>query len=377
METPLTTTDAINQIGLIILFVIIVTIFYFFKTKNGKSYKKYTLIKAETNPILSPRSHLLWEKEGTFNPAAILLDEKIHLLYRAVGGDGISRIGYAVSNDGINFGRNEPYPIFSIENFRNLKKEKMIYSPIMYPSGGSFGGCEDPRLTNIDGVVHMTFNAFDGWNFIRVGLTMIDEKDFVNKKWAKWSKPTLISPPNEIHKNWVLFPEKINNRFAVLHSISPKIEIEYRNDLKTIGVSEPFINSRIAGQRYEDKKTWESRVRGAGPPPLKTDKGWILLYHANQDIEPHKYKLGIKLLDLQDPTKILASGIFPILEPDTWYENDWKPGIIYACGAIIKKDNNRDSLYVYYGGGDKHVCVAYTDLETLLSWLIKNEKTKN
>jgi predicted GH43/DUF377 family glycosyl hydrolase len=238
----------------------------------------------------------------------------------------------------------------------------------MYPSGGSWGGVEDPRITKIGDTIYMTFNAFDGWDFIRIGLTMISEKDFLKKRWSSWSKPILLSPPGEVHKNWMIFPEKINGKFAIIHSISPKVEVEYRDTLQSIGGRDPFIKSPV-GVRTAGSAGWDSRIRGAGPPPLKTDRGWLVLYHANQKEESHKYKLGALLLDIEDPTKVLAKAILPILEPDLWYENDSKPGIVYACGAIIREDYGGNSLYVYYGGGDKYVCVAHTHLETMLDWM--------
>jgi predicted GH43/DUF377 family glycosyl hydrolase len=75
--------------------------------------------------------------------------------------------------------------------------------------------------------------------------------------------------------------------------------------------------------------------------------------------------LGAMLLDLKDPKKIISRSKEPILEPEMWYENDWKPGVVYSCGALIKND----TLFVYYGGGDKHVCVATSSLEKIFDKL--------
>ncbi len=329
----------------------------------------FHLSRHTQNPLLSPRSYIPWEKEGVFNPAALLINNTVHLLYRAIGADGVSRVGYTKSEDGEVFEAGLEYPVFSFKQSKPLGMNKKVYDPVVYPSGGSWGGAEDPRATHIDGKIYMTFNAFDGWDFIRVALTMIEEKDFLAGKW-KWMSPRLISPPGQIHKNWVIFPEKINGKYAILHSISPDVEVEYRDSLDTIGTYDPFIKSPV-GIRTEGRKGfWDSRVRGAGPPPVKTNDGWLVFYHANDTAEPHKYKLGVKLLDLADPSKILARSKSPILEPDMWYENDWKPGIVYACGAVIKND----TLHLYYGGGDKHVCSAHTKVADLLSWLKKEEE---
>jgi predicted GH43/DUF377 family glycosyl hydrolase len=360
-------------LGLSILILYLVNV----KKKTSRELrdiiKQHLLTRVSHNPVLSPRDYLAWEKEGAFNPAAVEIDGKIHLLYRAVGSDGISRVGYAMSEDGLTFSQGDMTPIFSFEkpSYRGGRPER--YDPIQYPSGGSYGGCEDPRVTKIGDMLYMTFNAFDGWDFIRIGLSMIREEDFLAKRWEMWTKTKLISPPNEIHKNWMLFPEKIKGKFAILHSISPKIEIEYRDSVTDIGSYTPFIKSPVGMRTKGSRDRWDARIRGAGPPPLKTSRGWLVIYHANEHNESHKYKLGAHLLDLYNPTKIIATAVLPVLEPDEWYENDSKPGIVYACGAIIKKnESGKDTLYVYYGGGDKYVCVAHTDVDRLLDYMVEH-----
>jgi predicted GH43/DUF377 family glycosyl hydrolase len=214
----------------------------------------------------------------------------------------------------------------------------------------------------------MIFNAFDGWDFIRVAYTSIKEKDFIDKRW-NWDRPRLISPHGEINKNWVIFPEKINGKFAVLHSLTPNIQIDYLKNLEDLETGKSKIKSKY--ERKFKSKSWDTWVRGVGPAPLKTPEGWLVFYHAVTADETHKYKLGVLLLDLNDPTKIISRATAPILTPDMWYENDSKPGIVYACGAIIKKD----MLYIYYGGGDKHVCVATSSLKEFIDNL-KNSKNQ-
>ena len=192
-------------------------------------------MKHEKNPILSPHSAHHWESQGSLNPATIMDDKgHVHLLYRAIGSDGVSRIGYNFSKDGIHFDDRQSDPVFSMDHPRNhVKDSSKRYDPVMYPSGGSWGGCEDPRAVRIDGRVYVTFNAFDDWDLMRIAVISISEKNFLNRKW-KWSNPILISPAKEINKNWVMFPEKINGKFAVLHRIWPKIGIEYVDSLKKL-----------------------------------------------------------------------------------------------------------------------------------------------
>ena len=316
------------------------------KTKILKRHHK--------NPIISPKivNNKEWMNEGAFNPAAIVIKDKTHLLFRAVGCDGISRVGHSSSFDGVHFDKINPEPVFYLKRSHfGHGPMKDRYDPVMYSSGGSWGGCEDPRLVKVDDKIYMTFNAFDGWDFIRVGYTSIKESDFEKENW-NWSKPKLISPLGQINKNWVIFPEKINGKFAILHSLTPEIQIDYIDDLENLANGKEKINSKYG--KKVPRRMWDTWVRGAGPPPIKTNDGWLIFYHAISADEPSRYKLGVMLLDLQNPQKILARSSSPILLPDMWYENDSKPGVVYACGAVVRND----TLFIYYGGGDKFVCVA-------------------
>ncbi len=337
--------------------------FYSKKVKNKKGKLKVLNLKRfKKNPILSPRATQDWEVQGVFNPASVKIDGLTYLLYRATGIDGVSKIGYAISNDGQNIIERGTYPIFAITSPRiDAGVSKYHFDPVLYPSGGSWGGCEDPRVVEINDRVYMTFNAFDGWDFLRIGLTSITKKDLLNKKW-NWAKPIFISPPGEIHKNWVMFPEKINGKYALLHSINPEIQIEFVDNLNNLG-KEIKIKSHF-GQKTQ-RQEWDTWVRGAGAPPLKTKDGWLIFYHATNKKEPSRYKLGAMLLDLKNPKKVLWRAPGPVLEPDEWYENDWKPGVVYVCGAVI----NNDQVFVYYGGGDKHTCLATVDLNELIRFI--------
>ncbi len=325
--------------------------------------KKVSLVRYENNPIIKPKAYSGWETVSTFNPAAIKDDEGfVHLLYRAIGDDGVSRIGHAKSKDGLNFTDKSLYPIFAL---RPSSISPKYYDSDLYTSGGSWGGCEDPRTVIIGDRVYMTYTAFQGWESVRIALTSISLDDFKKGRW-NWRKPKFISAPNTVNKNWVLFPEKINGMFAIIHSISPEIKISYIDD--SMYVKEDYIKSSAPSGGREGN--WDNWVRGAGTPPIRTKIGWLLLYHAMDKNDPNKYKLGCMILDLKDPTHVLYRSSEPILEPNAIYENDGKPGVVYASGALIMGDD----LFVYYGGGDKNVCVAKTPLKPLLAWLKKYGK---
>lgn len=334
-------------------------------TKQWKKRPELMLQRVEHNPILSP-AHNSWEEYAVFNPATIHIDGKTHMLYRALGGDGVSRLGYASSKDGVHFDERLSYPVYVAPRNRNVPSGyPMHYHTGYYPSGGGYGGCEDPRAVLIDEKLYVTYSAFDGWDFIRMAFTSIDKKDFVAHRW-NWNMPTLLSGPGKIQKNWVLFPEKINGKFAILHNLVPTVSIEYRDDIESIESTKSFIESEFISHSIDDG--WEGKMRGVGPPPIKTPYGWLVLYHAMDRYDMNRYKLGAMLLDLEHPEKILSRSPQPILEPDTYYENEGKPNVVYACGAIIK-DN---TLYVYYGGGDRVVAVASAPLDAFIDTLMSN-----
>ena len=340
----------------------------FWKSEEGPKEKKH-LDRHEKNPIIKPVMHREWETIGTFNPAAVQDDEGfVHLFYRAIGNDGLSRIGHAKSKDGLRFDIRSSYPVFISRLSSDMKKEEKAtgphsFNPAIYTSGGGWGGCEDPRAVVIDGRIYMTYTAFEGWGSVRIGLTSIAMDDLKKGRW-NWKRPQLISAPGTVNKNWTLFPEKVNGKYAILHTLVPKVMVEYVDSLDHFP---KYINSpRPQGPQPGRPDFWDNSIRGSGPPPVKTDIGWLLLYHAVEHKEWHRYKIGAMILDKNDPTKVLYRSHEPILEPDMPYENDWKPGIIYASGALVLGDD----LVVYYGGGDKYVCVAKTPLKPLLDWLV-------
>ncbi len=323
------------------------------------------LTRALYNPIIEPRSYS-WESKATLNPAAFIANGKIHLIYRAIGNDDSSVLGYAGSYDGHTISDRPTH--FVYKRFTPFVKTGLS---IDYISGGGWnGGCEDPRLTLLGDTVYMLYTAFDGWGSVRITLTSIKLDDLEKKKW-NWKKPVLISPPGEIHKNWVIFPEKIKGKYAILHSFYPKILIDYFNSLDELDGTK-FIKSNNT-RPIDENRTWDSWFRGVGPTPIKTKEGWLILYHAMDHRNPDRYRMGALILDLKDPTKILYRSSYPILEPSESYENNgYKWGVIYSCGAVVKDGR----LFVYYGGADKVIGVASIPLQDLLDDLKKNKVVK-
>ena len=344
------------------------------KTATKKKKIPSLIKKFRDNPIIDPTRDSSWESEAVFNPGTVVHDGRVHLFYRALGSDGLSRLGYTSSPDGIHFNERLPYPVYVAEKIDEAKDHypytspaRLVYDTVLYASGGGWGGCEDPRAVKIDGRIYLTFNMFNGWESMRVAFTSIDGKNLSEKKW-NWTKLAYLSRPGDRQKNWVLFPEKINGKFALFHNLDrgdpARVHIAYLDELdmhKTPTQTEaPDIHTLP-----NHLVAWHNRTRSASAPPLKTKDGWLLFYHAMDKDDPNRYKVGALLLDLKDPTKVLFRSARPVLEPDEWYENDWKPGIVYASGAVVKDG----MLFLYYGGGDKHIAVAYVNLEEFLDKL--------
>jgi len=329
---------------------------------DGEDFSAPLISRYRDNPILEPISTHKWESKAVFNSAVFADREKIHLVYRAVGDDDVSVWGYAASKDGFQIEKRLKKPIYAPRQpFEgSIRRPASFYRPA-FSCGSGYGGCEDPRATLIDNRLYFTYTAFDGGNPPRVALTSISLDDFRAHRW-RWRQPVLLSPPGQTNKNWVLFPQKIKGKYALLHSISPKILIDYLDDLNFDG--QTFIKSYYDGQA--PGALWESRIRGVGTPPLLTDLGWLIFYHAMDKNEPYLYKIGAMILDKEEPARILWRAHQPVLEPRDIYETTGiKPGIVYTCGAAAFKGK----LLLYYGAADNILAVASAPLEEFLGKL--------
>lgn len=336
------------------------------KNTEKKTVSGLQLVRFHANPIIEPRETNTWEAMATFNAAAVTLEDRIHLLYRAQGHDGHSVLGYATSADGVHIDERLDYPVYDPSQITRTPKtqdRKFVRHP--YMSGGGTGGCEDPRLTRIDDTLYLTYTAFNGMQPPGVALTSISINDFLAKRFDRWKKPRLISRFGHIQKNWVIFPEKIGGKIAILHNVSPRIMIETVDEID----APTLVIDSCPPRQADNAHRWDNIVRGAGAPPLRTEHGWLALYHAMDAHDPNKYKVGAMLLDLQNPEIILARSPEPVLEPEEHYENEgYKWGVVFVCGAVIKNG----TLFVYYGASDKTLAVATASLSGFLNDLLGN-----
>lgn len=318
----------------------------FLKKMVHKSESLVKLKRVEENPIITPIQEHAWEVKLTFNPAAIYLGGKTHILYRAMSEDNTSVIGYAQSRDGIHVDYRSDVPAYAP---REPFEQKLT------PWGNS--GCEDPRLVKIGSKIYMFYTAFDGKNPPRIALTWITERDFLKQKW-NWSRPVLISPPEFDNKDAAAFPQKIQGKYWIIHRVGDDIDLSFHHTLNFTG-AEWLEEYRWIGPR---PGWWDSRKVGLAVPPIKTSSGWLVLYHGVSE-EDGAYRVGAVLADLKNPIKIIGRTDYPIFEPEKDYEKKGEiPNVVFPCGATLVNKQ----LFVYYGGADKVVGVASIELDELL-----------
>lgn len=306
-------------------------------------------IRLTEGPLLISRPNVAWEAKAIFNPASIYLGGKTHILYRAMSNDNTSVIGYAESRDGTNISYRSDEPIYVP---REAFEEKRI------PGGNS--GCEDPRVTQIGSTIYMCYTAYNGITPPAVAISSISEKDFLAKKW-NWKKPVLVTRDGVDDKDGCLHPEKVSGKYFLFHRVNNYICGDYgatpefleRNNFRNI----PILTPR--------EGMWDSLKVGISVPPIKTDKGWVLLYHGVS--HRSRYRVGAALLSLKDPTLVLARTTDALFEPAEAYELEGQVNnVVFPCGAVL----HDGIIYMYYGGADSVVDVASVKLTDLLSALL-------
>ena len=303
------------------------------------------------NPIIVPNKNHAWEEQATLNPGALKIKKTTYLLYRAISNDNTSTVGLATTEDGYTISSRLINPIYVPRTQYEMKKVE-----------GGNSGCEDPRVVKIGDMIYMFYTAFDGIGPPRVAATSISEKDFINQHFT-WSDPELVTPLDVDDKDACILPEKINNKYFVFHRIGTDICGDY---LPSLDFSKHKVNKciRIIGPR---PGMWDGVKVGIAGPPIKTKKGWLLLYHAISK-ENHTYRVGALLLDLKDPTVVLARSTDPIFEPEEQYEKvGVVNGVVFPCGMIEVGKH----LFVYYGGADTVVGVATIETKVILDSLTR------
>jgi predicted GH43/DUF377 family glycosyl hydrolase len=331
----------------------------------------------------------------TFNPGVLRDDDGRFYLYERAAGQlrpFHCHIGLMASDDGVHFTHVSNQPVFTPEM-----------------AGSPYGSVQDPRVVKIDGTYYLTyaFRPF-AWSShpTGVGVPESHESEFPGVERAEyvpgvagthnvqggrpdnltragvavshdrvtWRHLDWVSEPDIDDRNAILFPEKINGKFALmrrpLHWVGPDygtehpaIWITFSDDLHTW--DSPTL---LALPEFE----WEDNRIGGSTPPIRTDAGWLVLYHAVQTLDAFVkrvcYRLGAMLLDGDDPTKVIARTSQPIMEPETYYERFglYIPNVIFPTGNVVKDG----LLYLYYGVCDTAIALATVPLDDLVAHLL-------
>lgn len=311
--------------------------------------KRPTFERSKHNPLLEPIAEHDWESKAVFNPAVISDGKEAHLLYRASSSDDTSRFGYASFTDIDQLVSRFPDPVYAPR------------APFEQKTVPGNSGCEDARLTIIDDTAYLFYTAVDPAKPPRVALSTISKDDFFAKRFHNFSEPVLISPPGIDDKDACLFPEKINSKYYILHRIQPAIDINAYEKLDFDGTTKFLAHRPVVFPR---RGMWDSKKIGINTVPIRTDHGWLVLYHGVSDTGV--YSLGALLLDLKHPEKLIGRSRYPILTPSEPYEREGVvPNVVFPCGACIVKDK----LVIYYGGADKVIGAASIRLVSLVASL--------
>lgn len=247
----------------------------------------------------------------------------------------ISHLRLLSSDDGIHFSEHNDYPgLFGKGHLEHF-------------------GIEDCRVAQIEDGYYLTFTAVSN-SGVGVGLR-------ITKDWKNFENKGMIFPPH--NKDCAIFEEKVNGKYYALHRPSSValggnyIWLAESTDAIHWGDHRCLIKTRSG--------MWDSTRVGAGAAPIKTDKGWLEIYHGANEV--HQYCLGAFLMDIEDPSKVIARTIDPIMVPTAPYELSGFFGyVVFTNGHILRGDK----LTIYYGAADEFVCGAHFSVEEILNHLI-------
>jgi predicted GH43/DUF377 family glycosyl hydrolase len=310
----------------------------------SNSFVKELFHRYEGNPILTA-GDWPYPANAVFNAGATRLPSgEILLLVRVEDRRGISHLTAARSKDGIKD--------WIIDNNPTL-----LPDPDNYPE--EIWGIEDSRITWIEelkkyAVVYTSYST--SGPLVSLALT----EDFCN-----FERRGAIMPPED--KNAALFPRRFGGRWALIHRPAARanIWISFSPDLRHWGDHSVLLEARSGAW-------WDANKIGLSPPPIETPEGWLIIYHGVK-VTPagSLYRLGLALLDLENPRKVIARGDEWVFGPREDYERvGHVADVVFPCGAVCDKDDGK--LLLYYGAADTSIAVATGNLQEILDWLKSN-----
>jgi predicted GH43/DUF377 family glycosyl hydrolase len=306
------------------------------------------ITRSPYNPILTP-DDVPYPVATVHNAAAARLDDgRTVLIFRSHVATGRSVLGYAESTDAEHFTvRAEPFLTPAID------EPFAIYERF---------GVEDPRLSRLeDGWWYLTYSAYSEHG-VRIALART--ADFTSVE-----RIAFISDAN--HRNVVLFPERIGDDYVRLDrphtELTPwSIWLSRSPDLVHWGRAERLI----APATYH----WTSAKVGPGAPPIRTDAGWLNIFHGvYPTMAGHVYRLGVALHDLTNPAHVLAVADPWILEPrDPWERTGYVPNVVFTCGALLEDDGA--TVRLYWGAADTVMCTGTAEVSQLVRLCQENPR---
>lgn len=290
------------------------------------------------NPLMTFRD-IPYPANTVFNPGVARVGDEVLLLLRVEDLEGRSHLTVARSSDGVANWRIEDRPLLAAGDPRFGYEEY---------------GCEDGRLTYLEELGQWVI-AYTAYSSLGPGVALALTSDFRSVE-----RLGLILPPN--NKDAAVFPRRIQDRWWMLHRPAAgeqeHIWLTESTDLRHW--ARPVCVLRERGGPW-----WDGARVGAGTVPLETEEGWLLIYHGVKQLpNGPTYRLGLALLDLEDPTRVIARVPHWVLGPHERYEQTGEvPNVVFTCGCLQRGDN----LDVYYGAADSSVCLATARLEDLLA----------
>ncbi|MBX6377548.1 MAG: glycosidase [Clostridia bacterium] len=292
------------------------------------------------NPVLSPEEWP-YPVNAVFNPAAVRVNGETVLLVRVEDLRGLSHLGLARSADGLSAWRIAPGPVLPPDG--QAVEEEL--------------GCEDPRAVWVEelGAFAVTYVAVSrGGPLVSLALT----RDFQH-----FERIGPLVPPED--KDAALLPRRVGGRFALIHRPIVRGEahiwISFSPDLRHWGDHRILLPARPGW--------WDSHRVGLGCPPVETPEGWLLVYHGVRvTASGSLYRVGLALLDLEEPWRVLRRSEEWVMGPKEPYE--WRgdvPGVVFPTGVVSDQETGR--LLVYYGAADRCVGVAAAEVGDLLATL--------
>lgn len=292
------------------------------------------------NPILTKKD-VPYPVATVHNAAVVKHQNEYIMIFRSHRLNGRSILGLARSSDGFHF--------------------EVASKPFMTPSDEyDEYGVEDPRITRIEENYLITYSGYSRYG-VRVGLAR-------TKNFSQVERVAYITQPDL--RNVVIFPEKIGKYYVRLDRPHTELTrwsiwISYSEDLISWGRSKIVLRP----QTYH----WDSMKVGPGAPPVKTEKGWLSIFHGVfETMAGAVYRLGVALHDLNDPAKIIGVGDRWILEPeDPWERVGYVPNVVFCCAAIPEED---DTLKIYWGGADTVMCVGTANIHDLVEFCLQESR---